>query len=375
MKRIISFFLALACAVPLLCAGVHTAWAAGPMAGNGKPYYIMVNRAQSTVTVYELDEEGYYTVPVRAMVCSTGRKGHATPTGTFTIGGRWTWLHMIDGSYGQYATQIKGNILFHSVCYTKKDPSTLMTEEYNGLGAPASLGCVRLQTADAKWIYDNCARGTKVTIYDDAGNPGPLGKPDKYVDSISEEEANGWDPTDPREENPWHEILDGPDAGQPEPDGPSDGQPDPDGPSDGQPEPPPADQAVSYTLMAHTLYGLSGEGGLTNDDGVIDWAARNRLLDGIVESGFDPSAPITRQELVTMLYRYETKYCGRDARPSGGLARFSDSQAVHTYAKDAMRWAVGTGLIQGTSGSTLHPEDYATRAQLDTILQRYGAIS
>ena len=165
MKRILSLFLAL-CAVPLLCAGVRTSRASAPMASSGKPYYIMVNRAQSTVTVYELDEEGYYTVPVKAMVCSTGRKGHATPTGTFTIGGRWTWLHMIDDSYGQYATQIKGNILFHSVCYTEKDPSTLMTEEYNGLGAPASLGCVRLQTADAKWIYDNVARGTKVTIYD-----------------------------------------------------------------------------------------------------------------------------------------------------------------------------------------------------------------
>ena len=116
MKRILSLFLAL-CAVPLLCAGVRTSRASAPMASSGKPYYIMVNRAQSTVTVYELDGEGYYTVPVKAMVCSTGREGYATPTGTFTIGGRWTWVHMFDDSYGQYCTQIKGNILFHSVCY------------------------------------------------------------------------------------------------------------------------------------------------------------------------------------------------------------------------------------------------------------------
>ena len=215
MKRILSLFLAL-CAVPLLCAGVRTSRASAPMASSGKPYYIMVNRAQSTVTVYELDGEGYYTVPVKAMVCSTGREGYATPTGTFTIGGRWTWVHMFDDSYGQYCTQIKGNILFHSVCYTEKDPSTLMTEEYNGLGAPASLGCVRLQTADAKWIYDNCARGTKVTIYD-GGDPGPLGKPDKLVPHISEEQANGWDPTDPREENPWHALLSGQGEGGPPP--------------------------------------------------------------------------------------------------------------------------------------------------------------
>ena len=213
MKRILSLFLALCAAAALLCPSAQAAQpkgayiAANHTKSNGKPYYIMVNRAQSTVTVYGLDEDGYYTVPVKAMICSTGRKGHATPAGTFTIGGRWTWVHMLDDSYGQYCTQIKGNILFHSVCYTEKDPSTLMTEEYNGLGAPASLGCVRLQTVDAKWIYDNCARGTKVTIYDDAENPGPLGKPEKLIPSISQEQANGWDPTDPREANPWPKLM------------------------------------------------------------------------------------------------------------------------------------------------------------------------
>lgn len=368
MKRIASLFLALISAGLLLCSGVHTAWAA---AGGGKPYSIMVNRAQSTVTVYEQDGEGNYTVPVKAMICSTGRKGHATPTGDFTIGGRWTWLHMIDGSYGQYATQIKGNILFHSVCYTKKDPSALMTEEYNGLGEPASLGCVRLQTADAKWIYDNCARGTKVTIYDDAEDPGPLGKPDRLVDHISEEEANGWDPTDPREENPWHELLSGEEseaeeAGPPVP-----------GPEDSEAEeaaPLPAGQAVSYAMMAQALYELSGEGGLTNTGSAVRWAVDRRLLDGGAAQGFDPAGPMTRQALVSMLYRYETRYRGRDVRELGSLSRFSDGAGVHPSAREAMRWAVGAGLIQGTSENTLHPGDYASPDQLDIILARYSQL-
>ena len=52
------------------------------------------------------------------------------------------------------------------------------------------------------------ARGTKVTIYD-GDDPGPLGKPDKLVEHIPEEAANGWDPTDPREDNPWHALLSG----------------------------------------------------------------------------------------------------------------------------------------------------------------------
>lgn len=352
LKRIVSLFLALAAAALLLSSGVHTAWAADALADNGKPYYIMVNRAQSTVTVYELDEDGRYTVPVKAMVCSTGRKGHATPTGTFTIGGRWTWVHMFDDSYGQYCTQIKGNILFHSVCYTQKDPSTLITEEYNGLGAPASLGCVRLQTADAKWIYDNCARGTKVTVYDDAGNPGPLGKPEKLVPHISGDMANGWDPTDPREENPWREILSAAE----------------------EPKPLPVGQAVSYTAMAQSLYKLSGEGGAIGDEQVLDWAAGHRLLDGVAGQDFDPSVPITRQELVSMLYRYETEYLGRAVQKTGSLARFSDGDGVHAAAREAMCWAVGTGLIQGTSSGALRPGDYASRAQLDTILHRYSQL-
>ena len=50
----------------LLGSGASAAWAAGPAAGGGKPYCIQVDRAQSTVTVYEPDERGQYTVPVKA---------------------------------------------------------------------------------------------------------------------------------------------------------------------------------------------------------------------------------------------------------------------------------------------------------------------
>lgn len=274
MKRITRLLPALLAAVLLLCCAAPAAWAAGSMAGNGQPYYIMVNRAMNTVTVYGLDKDGYYTVPVKAMVCSVGRTGHATPTGTFTIGGRWSWVHMFDNSYGQYCTQIRGNILFHSVCYTKRSPSTLITEEYNGLGAPASLGCVRLQTVDAKWIYENCGRGTKVTIYDDAENPGPLGKPDKLVEHISDEQANGWDPTDPREENPWHELL-------------------------AEKEP-----AVSSLLAAQVLYQLSGEEGLEDPADILAWAVERGLL-GSGEEEPDPAAPVTRQGLIDLLRALE----------------------------------------------------------------------
>ena len=162
-------------------------------------YYIRVNRSQNTVTVYERDESGAYTVPVKAMVCSVGR---ATPLGTYRTSDRYVWRELFGYVYGQYATRITGHILFHSVPYTSMRKNTLKYAEYNKLGTSASMGCVRLSVADAKWIYDNCAPGTQVNFYD-GDDPGPLGKPAAAV--IDENDARrGWDPTDPDPENPWN---------------------------------------------------------------------------------------------------------------------------------------------------------------------------
>ena len=59
--------------------------------------------------------------------------------------------------------------------------------------------CVR----DVLWLYENCPQGTTVDIYDDAANPGPLGKPESIKIPLDSPNA-GWDPTDPDETNPWH---------------------------------------------------------------------------------------------------------------------------------------------------------------------------
>lgn len=205
-RRTRGLLLAVLLALSLAGGGIQTAHAAGAVAGNGRPYYITVNRTANVVTVYGLDENGYYTVPVKAMICSVGKRGSVTPRGNYSLGSRRAWCHMIDGTWGQYATSFYGSYLFHSVCYSAADPSTLLTYEYNMLGGPASLGCVRLQTADAKWIYDNCAAGTKVRVFD-SDDPGPLGKPGKVVDQITSAMDNGWDPTDPKGNNPWRAVL------------------------------------------------------------------------------------------------------------------------------------------------------------------------
>lgn len=170
------------------------------------PYYIKVNRALCTVTIYGIDSNGEYTIPVKAFACSVGREGHETITGTFQMCENYNWmLPMQDGTYAQFAYRIKKGTgyMFHSVPCFQNKKNTLETEEFNKLGSPASLGCVRLTVADAKWIYDNCPIGTTTEIYDDLSNPGPLGKPDTIKIPVNHTWAN-WDPTDPDSKNPWH---------------------------------------------------------------------------------------------------------------------------------------------------------------------------
>lgn len=166
------------------------------------PYYLKINRQQNVVTVYERDENGEYTVPVKAILCSTGLY-NATPKGVFHLSSKYIWRELHGGVYGQYASRITGGILFHSVPYASKNKSTLYWDKYNKLGQQASMGCVRLTVGDAKWIYENCPSGTAVEVYD-SEEPGPLGKPATL--KLDKDSANkGWDPTDPDEKNPWHE--------------------------------------------------------------------------------------------------------------------------------------------------------------------------
>ena len=139
-----------------------------------KKYYIKVNNESNIVTVFTKNSEGQYTVPVKAMICSTGT---ATPaSGTYDIKLRWEWLALFGNVYGHYSTQIVGNILFHSVPYLEKgNPASLEYWEYDKLGTSCSAGCVRLTVEDAKWIYDNIEQGTLVEFYSSA-DPGPLRK-------------------------------------------------------------------------------------------------------------------------------------------------------------------------------------------------------
>lgn len=165
------------------------------------PYYIKVNRQKNCVTVYTYNDIGKYTVPVRAMICSTGAD-NATVTGEFSIGGKYRWLPLFGNVYGQYVSGFYGNYLFHSVPYYDEQEDTLEADQYNLLGQSVSMGCVRLAVADAKWIYDNCDNGTGVTVYDD-DKDGPLGTPKSM--KIPQTYSDAWDPTDSNSKNPYNE--------------------------------------------------------------------------------------------------------------------------------------------------------------------------
>ena len=195
-KRIISFLAAIVLLLSFLLAEGSSVLAAEQKKQEDKyPYLLQVNKGTNVVTVYGKDDKGKYTVPEKAFVCSTGND---TPLGTYKTPNKFRWQPLINDVWGQYCTQIVGNILFHSVYYMTQNPADLNVYAYNQLGTTASHGCIRLTCGDAKWIYDNCALGTTVKIINGTAKNDPLGKPKAMKISTK------WDPTDPAPQNPWH---------------------------------------------------------------------------------------------------------------------------------------------------------------------------
>ncbi|MCR5581297.1 MAG: L,D-transpeptidase [Pseudobutyrivibrio sp.] len=170
------------------------------------PYALYVNRGANTVTVMSMDATGQYTVPVKAYVCSVGANPEDTPTGVFATSDYYEWRQLFGNSYGRYAIRFNGHILFHSVPYASQNVNSLRGNAFNMLGEGASQGCVRMAVGDLKWIYDNCKAGTPVVVYDDAANPGPLGKPSAVKLDVNAG-LIGFDPTEEAAYNPWMNLV------------------------------------------------------------------------------------------------------------------------------------------------------------------------
>ena len=100
----------------------------------------------------------------------------------------------------------------------------------------------------------------------------------------------------------------------------------------------------------------------------VDWAAAFDIVEGY-DGLFHPEAPVTREQMAAILYRY-TQYVGGDMLGAADLSGYTDAGDISDYAAAAMQWAVAQGLMEG-SDSALNPQGELTRAQMAVILSRY----
>lgn len=106
----------------------------------------------------------------------------------------------------------------------------------------------------------------------------------------------------------------------------------------------------------------------------VVWATKNGITKGTSATTFTPDMDISRQEMVTMLYRYAA-FCGSDVSASAELSSFADAAQISDWAAPAVSWAAATKLVNGYPDSTFRPNDTATRAQTAAVLCRYAGLS
>lgn len=153
------------------------------------------------------------------------------------------------------------------------------------------------------------------------------------------------------------------------------------------------DGECTRTMIVSILYRVQGEPAKVNgyelkklaapfDDvergrwytDAIWWAKLTGVVSGMSPSTFAPDDPITRAQLAVILYNYTQQFAPGSLTETGSLAGFPDAGSVPSWARTAMAWAVGNGLISGVGEngvSYLRPEGCATRAQVATILMNY----
>ena len=137
------------------------------------------------------------------------------------------------------------------------------------------------------------------------------------------------------------------------------------------------DQKMTRAMLATVLYRAAGApkasgSSLFSDvanntwytDAVL-WASQNGLVGGYGNGLFGVNDPVTREQMVTIIWRYA-------GSPSGGSgSAFADAQQISAYARDAVKWASANGIISGVGGNRFDPKGVVTRAQAATVLMNY----
>lgn len=145
----------------------------------------------------------------------------------------------------------------------------------------------------------------------------------------------------------------------------------------------PEDQ-MTRAMLVKVLWPLAGEpaaadgekasfGDVPQDAWYADavaWAAEKKIVSG-TGKGFDPDGNITREQMVTILYQFASEMKMDVKADDKAVQQFKDGEQTSSWAKEAMNWAVGQGLLSGKGNKQLDPAGLATRAEVASILQSF----
>lgn len=166
-------------------------------------YKVRVNKTKNVVIVYEKGDDGKYQKSVKVMSAIVGRDIRVNTE--YNIGDRWLWIKNQNGNYSKFVTQVSGNVVFESIAYKKKgDLSSLNYVEFDNLGNSIDGSFIKLQYADAQWIFDNLDYDTIVEFYESEDLNG-VNVPEVKKISLENDKKN-WDPTYNGSESPWNKV-------------------------------------------------------------------------------------------------------------------------------------------------------------------------
>lgn len=104
----------------------------------------------------------------------------------------------------------------------------------------------------------------------------------------------------------------------------------------------------------------------------VRWATYNNIVNGVGDGKFAPGSPLTREQLAQILYNYTRYYKGLNVNKSVSLDNFDDANQASSWGQRALQWACAEKLLSGVNATSLAPRGTAIRAQVATILMRYG---
>ncbi|MGN0182105.1 MAG: S-layer homology domain-containing protein [Candidatus Ornithomonoglobus sp.] len=149
------------------------------------------------------------------------------------------------------------------------------------------------------------------------------------------------------------------------------------------------DEPMTRAMLVTVLYRAEGEPDMNEEiwgypfedvdaeswyGAAVYWARNRDIVQGYSEDKFAPDAPVTREQIAAILYRY-AEFKGIRTKEIGDLSPFTDAESISKWAQNDVGWAIGKGLLTGRGNGVLDPIGNATRAEVAAILQRFNESS